>query len=98
MRMDDNAYAELLELMTPRIPRQATVMQKVISPHERFSCILRWLATGRSYRDLSYSAAISEQEFSQRIPETCEAIYAALKEQCLKVSQNATNITKKLFQ
>ena len=47
MRMDETAYTELLELVTSRIQRQDTVMRQSRSPHERLSCTLRRLATGR---------------------------------------------------
>ena len=86
LRMDENAYNELLRLVTPIIQRQNTVMRECISPHERLSCTLRFLATGRSYRDLRFTAAISQQALSVIIPDTCRAIYMVLHKEYMKVS------------
>ena len=57
-----------------------------ISPHERLSVTLQFLATGRSYEDLKFSAAISPQAVGVIIAETCAAIYEVLKKDYLKVS------------
>ena len=63
LRMDEQTYSELLSLLTPLIKRQDTVMRKAISPHERLTATLRFLATGRSYEDLKFSTSISPQAF-----------------------------------
>ncbi|KAL1505187.1 hypothetical protein ABEB36_004808 [Hypothenemus hampei] len=57
-----------------------------ISPHERLTAMLRFLATGRSYKDLEFSTIISKQALSRIIPETCEASYNVLKKEYLKLS------------
>lgn len=85
MRMDETAYKELLDAVTPIIQRQDTVMRKCISLHERLSCTLRFLAIGRSYRDLRFTTAISCQAISKIIPETCQAIYMVLKKKYMTV-------------
>ena len=66
-------------------------MRKLISPHERLTVTLRFLATGRSYEDMKFSTAISPAALSIIIPETCHAIYELLRNEYLKV------IKKKLF-
>ncbi|KAJ8961244.1 hypothetical protein NQ318_008927 [Aromia moschata] len=73
--MDEETYLQLLSLVIPLIQKQDTVMRNSITPHERLSATLRFLATGRSYEDLKYSTLISPQALSCIIPETCEAIY-----------------------
>ena len=85
LRMDEETYMELLQIVTPQIKRMDTVMRKAISPHERLSATLRFLATGRSYADLKFSCAISRQALGEIIPDTCRAIYEGLKNQYLKV-------------
>jgi len=55
-------------------------MRRAITPRERLSVTLRFLATGRSYEDLKFSAAISPQALGVIIPETC-----VLKKDYLKV-------------
>ena len=39
----------------PLTKKNVTVKGQPITPHERVSAILRFLATGRSYEDLKYS-------------------------------------------
>lgn len=85
LRMSESTYLELLGLVTPYIEKQDTCMRQAISPHERLSATLRFLATGRSYEDLKFSVAISAQSLGKIIPETCRAIWKALQKDFLKV-------------
>lgn len=80
LRMDEETYIELLRLVSPFIAKADTVMRRAITPHERLSAVLRFLATGRSLKDMEYSTAISKPALSRIIPETCEAIYKVLKQ------------------
>lgn len=81
LRMDEDTYVELLGLVSPLIAKADTVMRRAISPHERLSATLRFLATGRSLKDMEYSiTAISKPALSRIIPESCEAIYKVLKQ------------------
>jgi len=84
--MDSEAYLELLQKVTPRIRKRDIVMRRAITPHERLSVTLRFLATGRSYEDLTFSAAVSPQALGVIIPETCAAVYEVLRKDYLKVS------------
>lgn len=86
LRMDSSAYSRLLELVTPYVKKEDTCMRKAISPHERLTATLRFLATGRSYKDLEFTTIISKPAFSKIIPEACDAIYLALRKDYLKVS------------
>lgn len=85
LRMDEETYLELLTLVTPLIQKKSSHLREAISPHERLTVTLRYLATGRSYEDLKFSTAISAQSLGQIIPETCAAIYTILKDEYLKV-------------
>jgi len=51
-RMNDSTYLELLELVTPLIQKKDAQFQTAISPHEECNATLRFLATGRNYKDL----------------------------------------------
>jgi hypothetical protein len=84
--MDSEAYLELLQKVTPRIKKCDSVMRRAITPHERLSVTLRFLATGRSYLDLKLSTAVSPQALGVIIPETCAAIYEVLQKDYLNVS------------
>lgn len=61
-------------------------MREAITPHERLTATLRFLATGRNYEVLKYSTIISPQALSYIVPETCVAIYNVLRKDYLKVS------------
>jgi hypothetical protein len=84
--MDSETYLELLQKVTPRITKCDCVMRRALTPHERLSVTLRFIATGRSYEGLKFSAAISLQALGVIIPDTCAAIYEVLKTDSLKVS------------
>ena len=73
--MGEDTYIELINLVSPLIRKQDTVMRKSISPHETLTATLRFLATGRSLKDQEYS----KPSLSILIPEMCEAIYQVLK-------------------
>lgn len=87
LRMDEESYLKLLSMVTPLIKKQDTVMRRAISPHERLTATLRFLATGRSYEDLKFTTIISPQALGVIIPETCDAIYRVLRKNYLKVSK-----------
>lgn len=55
LRMDYETYCTLLKLVTPLIVQQDTHLRKAITPHERLTATLRFLATCRSYEDLIFN-------------------------------------------
>jgi hypothetical protein len=58
LRMDSELFQNLLRVVRPRIEKKNTVMREAVSAEERLSVTLRYLATGNSYEDLKFSAAI----------------------------------------
>ncbi|CAK1591625.1 unnamed protein product [Parnassius mnemosyne] len=96
--MSEEIYLNLLSLVSPLIRRKDTVMRNAISPHERLTATLRFLATGRSYEDLKFSTIISPQALSSIIPDTCEALFKVLCPDFLKfpnTEQDWKNIAEK---
>jgi len=85
LRMDEDSYVMLLNLVTPIIQKQDTILRPAISPHERLTATLRYLATGRNYEDLKFSTLISPQSLGKIIPETCKAIFQVLRNDYMKV-------------
>ena len=79
LRMNESVYNELLSLISPLIKKKDTQMRVAISPHERLTATLRYLATGQPYESLKYSTRISPQALGRIIPETCEALYKVLQ-------------------
>ncbi|PNF42933.1 hypothetical protein B7P43_G11835 [Cryptotermes secundus] len=57
-------------------------MRKAITPNERLTATLHYLATGRTLEDLKFSTRISPLALGRVIPETCKAIYNLLRKYC----------------
>jgi len=49
IRMSKNDYRNLLEIITPKIIKKDTHLRKAISPSERLTLTLRFLATGKRF-------------------------------------------------
>ena len=63
-------------------------MRRAVTPHERLSVTLRFLATGRSYEDLKFSAAISPQALGVIIAKNlCSSLWGAEQ----RLSQSKSN-------
>ncbi|GBN77487.1 hypothetical protein AVEN_190847-1 [Araneus ventricosus] len=78
--MDENAYLQLLDLITPLIKKKDTFMRQSITPNQRLAATLRFLATGMNYTELERPTLISSQRLGVIIPETCRAILTCLKD------------------
>ncbi|XP_063786092.1 uncharacterized protein LOC134934633 [Pseudophryne corroboree] len=89
LRMNDDMFQELLQLVTHLIVKQDTVMRRAISAEERLVATLRYLATGRPLQDLKFSTLISPQALGVIIPETCKALYSVLRKDYLKFPTKA---------
>lgn len=61
-------------------------MRIAISAEERLAITLKFLATGDSYGTLSELFRISRPSIVEIVPEVCQAIFDALKEDYLQVS------------
>lgn len=85
MRAD--LFDQLVDMVMPFIQRQNTNMRECISPRDRVSITLRFLATGETYRSLEYSMRIPACTISRIIPETCRVIYEILRKEYLKVNK-----------
>ena len=79
LRMDEESFDELLELVRPYITKENTVMRSAISPFERLSITLRFLATGNTFEDLKFLSAISPQAIGGIVIDTCNAINTCLQ-------------------
>jgi hypothetical protein len=75
LRMSENNVISLLEKVRPLIEKEDTVLRTAITAEERLAITIRFLAIGRSYEDLTFSAIISPQALAKILPETCRAIY-----------------------
>jgi len=67
-------------MVEPLIVKMNTNMRESISPNKGLALTLKYLATGRTFEDLKYSAVIAPTTISQIVMETCEAIVTVLKD------------------
>jgi hypothetical protein len=95
--MNESTYLTLLSMVSPLIQKRNTTTRQAITPHERLTAALRFLATGRSYEDLKFSTIMSPQALGKIIPETFRAIYKALKEYYKVRVRNVKNIINNLL-
>lgn len=86
LRMDEETFAKLLNMVKHKITKSDTNFRKSISPEEKLLITLRYLATGESYKSLMYNYRIHDSTISLFVPEVCEAIYDELKTKYLPVS------------
>lgn len=87
LRMDNEAFETLLEMVRPNIEKQDSNMRQAIPASQRLSVTLRFLATGMDLEDLKFTCAIAPYTLEGIIMETCEAIIEKLKEN-IAVSRN----------
>lgn len=59
-------------------------MRKALEPGLRLSITLRYLASGDSYRSLSYSFRVAANTIVKVVPETCQAIVDEYLEEVIK--------------
>lgn len=63
-RMPAACFENILTLVTPFLTKEDTVIRTSISPREKLALTLRYLATGRSFKDLRFSCIFSPESIS----------------------------------
>ena len=76
-RMSPHLFENLLRLVAPMILK-SDQKREPISPAERLSVTLRYLATGDSHQTIAFSYRLGHSTVNKIIPETCQAIWTAL--------------------
>lgn len=84
LRLDQKTFEKLLNLIKTIIQKD-TNYREAISAQDKLVVILRFLATGKTYRSLMYTFRIHESTISIFMPQVFQAIYSALKDEYLKV-------------
>ncbi|CAN7995609.1 unnamed protein product [Ixodes hexagonus] len=77
-RMTRQRFDQLLALVGPQLQREATPWRKPISPAERLSLTIRYLAHGSSQRICASCYRIGRSTTSLIIGETCRALHRVL--------------------
>ncbi|XP_049442087.1 uncharacterized protein LOC125894606 isoform X3 [Epinephelus fuscoguttatus] len=92
LRMISDEFDVLLEMVGPLITRQGTKMRMTITARERLSLTLRFLATGETYKSLSFQYRIGATTISTIVKETCETLHQVLKNEFLKSGASVTDV------
>ncbi|KAL8572466.1 hypothetical protein ACOMHN_005612 [Nucella lapillus] len=83
-------FRELVDWVRPHISSTDTNLRRALEPGLKLAATLRYLATGDSYRTLSYTFWVGFSTLSKMIPEVCRAIYKVLGEEALPPVNEAT--------
>ncbi|KAK5645349.1 hypothetical protein RI129_006649 [Pyrocoelia pectoralis] len=83
--MNEHTFQLLLSLVKNDIEKEDTKFRSAISARDRLIITLRFLATGESYKSLSFSFRVGHSTISEIIPEVCSVIYKNLRQNYLKV-------------
>lgn len=86
LRMTSTDFEYLITSIGPRIARKDTSFRDAIPVQERLAITLRFLATGDSYRSLSYLFKVAPPTISAIIPVVCDALIDTLQD-FIKVSK-----------
>lgn len=89
LKMSSETFQRLLALVGPGITKQECIREP-IPPRTRLEVTLRYLASGDSMTSISYAFRIAHNTVSKIIAETCEEIWATLKEEVF-LQFNETN-------
>ena len=65
--MENETYVFILEGIKDKIIKQTTKFRKPISPEEQLSLTLRLMATGESYKSLSFRFRVAHNTISKTI-------------------------------
>ena len=83
MRMSPQLFDEILERIEPAIEKSATNAREPLPPGLKLAVTLRHLATGNSYPSLAFDYRISRHTVTRFVPEVCDAICAAFKDEVM---------------
>lgn len=85
VRMSPENFDWLLEKVRPKIEKKNTQLRKAVSATTRLVVTLRFLASGDTYRSLSYLFRLPHNTISSIVPATCRAIYDVLAPEYLQM-------------
>lgn len=97
VRMSSDQFDFLLNRVQPIISKKDTNMRKAISAETRLLITLRYLASGDSYRSLTFLFRVPHNTISGIIPQVCKAIYDTLCVDYLKVFKSTKCDIKSFF-
>ena len=93
-------FEELLHLVAPLIVK-SDQKRESITPAERLSVTLRYLATGDSHQTIAFSYRLGHSTVNKIVPETCLAIWSALSPiyvQCPSKEKEWEDVAKEFWE
>lgn len=85
-RISPQQFDFILKNITVRTQKQSTNMRRPIDPNLQLIITLRFLATGESFRSLSYQFRVGISTIAHLVLRNCEAIFDFLKTDFLMVN------------
>ncbi|XP_066968283.1 uncharacterized protein [Macrobrachium rosenbergii] len=85
IRIMEELFNEIVEHVTPYIKKTLTFWRRPIEPGLRVAITPCYLATGESYRSLSYQFCVAANTICSIVPEICRAIAAAYGDEVMQV-------------
>lgn len=84
LRVEPDLFHELVARLTPRSQKKDTNMRRALEPALKLTIALRYMASGDSYKSLSYGFRVAPNTIVTIVPEVCQAIYKELHEEYIK--------------
>ena len=84
-RMSTEEFNRLFAKLEPGLTKKTTQMREPIPARTKLHITLRYLATGRSFRDLETDFRVSRATIALFVPDCCQMIFDAIKDEYMKV-------------
>ncbi|XP_063219307.1 uncharacterized protein LOC134529310 [Bacillus rossius redtenbacheri] len=88
-RMTRNTFHLLLNKLEENLKKKDTFWRKCIPPRERLAVCLRFLATGDTFKTISYSYRLGRSTVAAIIYSTCKAIVDVIQNEVMPVPDEA---------
>ncbi|XP_070385621.1 uncharacterized protein [Dermacentor albipictus] len=89
LRMPPSTFDTLLELLRPSITKEDTNYRPAVSAHDRLAMSFKFLATGKTQRDMSFNFLVSISTTCRIVSAVSDALWTALKPLYLQHPQGA---------
>ena len=89
MRMPPDMFDEIVFKLTPSLTKTTTYMREPLEPGLKVAITLRHLASGSSYKDMSYAWRLPHNTISIVVREVCQAIIDVYNDELMKLPENA---------
>lgn len=89
VRIDPEMFNQMVDDLMPRLQKTNTNFRKSLSVGLKLAITLRYLATGDSYKSLSYGFRVAPNSIVTVVADVCQAIYAHYHEKAFKFPASA---------